>query len=172
MMSASAFSTTLSVAAIAASLTGGLQGCSSERARPETTDLTVSHVFITEPAMGERAAMYLSIVNGGAQDDELTSVSTPAAGSAELHRTVERAGTVSMEPVSSLAVPAGGELLLSPGEYHIMLLELREEFAVGDAVEATLHFSHAGEVVVQAKVLKYADIEKAIDPHEHSLGRK
>ncbi len=90
------------------------------------------------------------------------AASTPVAGVTEIHKTVEQAGTMRMVPVASLPLPAGGELRIAPGGYHIMLLELREDFAPGDSVDVTLRFRDAGDVAARGQVLKYVDIEQAL----------
>lgn len=157
--------TTVAMRAVAAStalLAGAIAGCSSKREPPATTSVEVSGVYISEPALGERAAMYFTVVNHAGEDDELLAVSTPVAGVTEIHRTVEQAGTMRMEPVASLPLPAGGELRIAPGGYHIMLLEMRADFAPGDSVDVTLHFRNAGDVAVRGQVLKYVDIEQAL----------
>ena len=143
-------------------LTTVIAGCTSERPQATPTDIEVSGVFITEPAMGERAAMYFTVVNRADSEDELVAVSTPVAEVAEMHKTVQQGGTVRMEQISSLALPANGELRFAPGGYHIMLLQLNESFTPGDWVDATLHFRVAGEIAIRGEVLKYVDIEKAL----------
>jgi copper(I)-binding protein len=164
MMKECAIEPPLSFVVAASILALGLSACSSERETRTTNPVTVSDVYITEPVMGERAAMYCRVANASADDDSLLSVSTPVADSTELHKTVERSGMVRMEPVSALVAPAGGELRLSPGGYHVMLLDLRQQFAVGDSVELTLHFRDAGDIVVQAEVLRYVDVERLLEP--------
>jgi copper(I)-binding protein len=112
--------------------------------------------------MGERAAMYFTVQNGGDQDDQLLAITTTVAGAAEIHRTFQDGGMVRMEPVASLDVPAGGLLRLAPGGYHVMLLDLQEHLWAGDRFDATLHFRHAGEIAVRARVVELADIEEAL----------
>ncbi|KPK63592.1 MAG: hypothetical protein AMS21_06610 [Gemmatimonas sp. SG8_38_2] len=141
-----------------------IAGCTSDRQQATTTSIEVSQVYVTEPAMGERAALYFTVVNRTANDDELIAVSTPIANVVEIHRTVQQGGSVRMEPVTSLTLPGSGELRFAPGGYHVMLLEILESFTAGDYIDATLHFRYAGEIAVRGEVLKYADIEKALDP--------
>jgi len=143
-----------------------IAGCASERPQATTTDIEVSGVYITEPAMGERAAMYFTVVNRAGTEDELIAVSTPVADVTEMHKTVQQGGTVRMEPVTSVTLPANGELSFAPGGYHVMLLALLEAFAPGDWVDATLHFRVAGEIAIRGEVLKYVDIEKALTGSE------
>ena len=127
------------------------------------SDLEISSVYITEPVMGERTAMYFNVVNHGSVADHLLAVSTPIAGLTEIHRTVADGGMMRMEPVESLRVSPGQELHLAPGGYHVMLLELKEHIGAGDAVEATLGFRRAGEVPVQARVISLPRLESTLD---------
>jgi copper(I)-binding protein len=144
--------------------------CTS-RETPESIDLEVSQVFVTEPVTGERAAMYFSVTNNGSVDDELLAVSTTAAGVAEIHRTEYEGGTMKMAPVDALTVPAGGRVDLAPGGYHVMLLELTGHLFPDDLFNVTLRFRHAGEVVARARVIRYEDLEDVVgtaaerDPH-------
>ena len=55
-----------------------------------------------------------------------------------------------MKQVSSIALPAGEEVKLEPGGYHIMLLGLRNPIESDDQYLITLEFEKAGEVDVQA----------------------
>ncbi len=50
-----------------------------------------------------------------------------------------------------LELPAGEEVSLEPGGYHVMLLELEQPIAEGDTIEVTLTFENAGEVKVEAE---------------------
>ncbi len=144
--------------------------CTS-RETPESIDLEVSQVFVTEPVTGERAAMYFSVTNNGSVDDELLDVSTTAAAVAEIHRTEHEGGTMKMVLVDALTVPAGGRVDLAPGGYHVMLLDLAGHFFPDDHFDVTLRFRHAGEVVVRARVIRYEDVEEFVgsaaerDPH-------
>lgn len=153
----------LALVCLTAALTSG---CASD----ETDDdggLEISRALIAEPVLGERAAMYFTVRNTGDADDALLAVSTPAAGRAELHRTVRVEGAVRMERVANLTVPAGGELRLAPGDYHIMLLDLAEDFSAGDSVPVKLIFQSAGGRDLVATVLHYADLESALNSAGH-----
>jgi copper(I)-binding protein len=136
-----------------------LTSCSA----PErTVDIEVTQVYAAEPVLGERAALYFTVTNGGSSDDELLSVSTPVAGVAEIHRTIKDGDLMKMMPVQRLLVPAGAQLQLLPGGNHVMLLELRRQLSPGDRFDATLHFRSAGEVTVRGLVLSYADLEEKL----------
>lgn len=125
-------------------------------------EMAVSAAVVAEPVLGERAALYFVVSNRGAQDEELTAISTPAAERAEIHRTLDHGSLMVMEPVGSLIIPAGATVRLAPGGHHVMLLNLTRPLAAGDTVQATLHFRVAGELVVAARVVAYSELEKSI----------
>jgi copper(I)-binding protein len=56
-----------------------------------------------------------------------------------------------MREVDSIELPAGEEVSLEPGGFHIMLLELEQPIAEGDTIPVTLTFENAGEVEVDAE---------------------
>lgn len=59
---------------------------------------------------------------------------------------------MTMQPIESLAIPAGGTVELSPGGYHIMLFDLAAPLEVGQKFDITLTFATAGTVVVSVEV--------------------
>ena len=61
-------------------------------------------------------------------------------------------GMMSMQEVAAIEVPAGGEVALEPGGYHVMLLDLAAPLADGETVELTLEFEQAGTVTATAEV--------------------
>ena len=61
-------------------------------------------------------------------------------------------GAMTMQPVDSIELPAGEEVSLEPGGYHIMLLDLVAPLEVGDTFDIVLTFENAGEVTVTAEV--------------------
>ncbi|HEX6755315.1 MAG TPA: copper chaperone PCu(A)C, partial [Mycobacteriales bacterium] len=77
-------------------------------------DITVSGIYLRQPASPGAAAAYLSMRNAGRTDDALVSVYSGAARTATLH-----AGA--MTGAGPIALPAGGTVTLSPGNGHIML---------------------------------------------------
>ena len=91
---------------------------------------------------GENSAIYLLLHNHTAEDDELLSASTDAAGIVELHESRMVAGTDMMEmvPQASVPLPADGEVEFKPGGLHIMLIGLTRDLKVGDEISLTLTF--------------------------------
>ena len=59
-----------------------------------------------------------------------------------------------MPQLDGVEIPAGGELVLEPGGYHVMLIGLTESLLAGDSFEATLTFENAGDVTVTVPVFR------------------
>lgn len=114
----------------------------------------LSNVRVAQPT-GPNAAMYF--VAEGAEADRLIGASTDAATSVHIHETVVgEDGTMGMQPVDGLDLPAGGELILEPGSLHLMLIEA-ERMDVGDSVSVTLTWENAGDITVNAEVVAPGD---------------
>ncbi len=123
------------------------------------------------PGTAKVTAGYVVIVNTGASDDVLTGVSAPSASMAHIHGSATKDGVMSMEPVTSLPVPAGKEVALSPGGYHVMIMGLKSSLKVGDELPLVFSFKRQGNVSITAKVmpLSYggASTDPAKDRHSH-----
>lgn len=101
---------------------------------------------------GVNSAAYMVIRNGGAED-KLISAAGDVAKSIELHTVVDNNGVMQMRPVEGgIPVPAGGQVELKPGGFHVMLVGLNRELKPGDKVMLTLTFEKAGTRQVEAEV--------------------
>jgi copper(I)-binding protein len=94
---------------------------------------------------------------GSDDGDRLVSASTNIAETAELHETTAEDGSMAMQQVDGIEIPAGGEAVLEPGGFHVMLVDVTEELAEGDTVDLTLVFENAGEQAVSAEVVPTGD---------------
>lgn len=129
------------------------------------------------PMEATNGAAYMTIT-GGSSDDELVTaaVGSSIAGKVELHETVAAgasadgsmgattiaasdamstttlAPAMEMRPVDGIEVPAGEDVSLEPGGYHVMLIDLVQPLVVGESFDLTLTFAEAGEQVVTVEV--------------------
>lgn len=65
---------------------------------------------------------------------------------------MDMSGMMSMRQVASIEVPAGGEVVLEPGGYHVMLIGLSAPLVVGESFPLALEFEKAGTITVTAEV--------------------
>lgn len=139
--------------------------------------LTIANPWArTSPMDTTYGAVYLELTS--ADGDQLVgaSVSADVAGMVEIHETVpaDEAGSgatmgsdttvpgsdttvagmgeMTMQPIDALELPAGETVVLEPGGYHIMLIDLVAPLETGQEIEVTLTFENAGERTISVPV--------------------
>jgi copper(I)-binding protein len=119
-------------------------------------DLTIGHPWSRATLPGAKvAAGYLTVKNAGSAPDRLISVTADIAGKGEIHEMTVKDGVMTMRPLADgLEVPAGGEVKLEPGSYHIMFVGLKAPAVEGVKFPGTLTFEKAGTVKVEFTVDK------------------
>ncbi|MYW44621.1 copper chaperone PCu(A)C [Streptomyces sp. SID161] len=127
-----------------------LTGCSGSGSKPAagTAELSVSSSYMPQPVSADMAAGFLTITNDGGTDDELTSVSSDAAGQVTMHSTVGGA----MTQKSSFPIPAHGRLVFKSGGNHLMFENLKRAPKQGQTVAVQLTFAKSGPVTVEMPV--------------------
>lgn len=124
-----------------------LTGCggSDSGSAPE---LSVSGAYMPRPVSATMAAGFLTVSNDGGTADELTSVTSRAAGQVTVHETVDGV----MREVDRLTIPAHGRLVLESGGSHLMFDRLRQRPEEGGTVSVELRFAHSDPVTVDIPV--------------------
>lgn len=100
------------------------------------------------------SAAYLVLRNAGSADDAIVAVETEVADTAELHTVSMAEGVMRMRAVDSVPLTAGGDAVLEPGGYHIMLIGIRRPLAEGDSVPLMLRLRSGDSIRVMAPVLR------------------
>jgi copper(I)-binding protein len=113
-------------------------------------------------ASATSGAIYATITDHGAPDT-LLSVTTPVAGMAQVHQTIQNGDVMEMRPVDGLTVSADKPVTLAPGGYHIMLMGLKRPLVKGDSFPVTLRFAKAGSIEVIATVQSAGASAPAMD---------
>jgi copper(I)-binding protein len=101
---------------------------------------------------GPTGVVYMTIRNSGSTPDRLLSTQSPVASGSELHTSLDSYGVISMRPLASLDIPAGGTVTLKPGGSHIMLVGLKRDLRLDDSFDVVLRFERAGALTVQSHV--------------------
>ena len=150
---------------LCAGLALALAGLGPAAAAAEETNLSVSGAWISPPPPGvEVAAAYLELHNRSAGAATLVQVTSPRCKSVEFHRSVVRNGVASMSRQDSVTIPAGADLNLIPGDYHLMLFRPSPPLQPGESVPLTFEFSD-GTVLNAAAMVRRP--EAADDAHVH-----
>jgi len=105
------------------------------------------------PSGAKTGAVYMTIDNKSSIADRLTGVSSEVAKKLQIHETKMENGIMKMREISGgLPVPAGGSVVLKPGGYHVMLIDLNKPLKAGEAFPVTLVFEKAGKVSITVSV--------------------
>ena len=113
-----------------------VSGC----ARPEQ-ELRVSDGWVRlSPPNSMMTAGYGTLSNTGEKMLVLKSFSSPQFGDVTLHYTEEVNGTATMREARSHSLAPGESLELSPGGYHLMLMQRKKPTPEGSDVEVTFEF--------------------------------
>ncbi|CDN54208.1 Secreted protein containing DUF461 [Neorhizobium galegae bv. officinalis bv. officinalis str. HAMBI 1141] len=117
-------------------------------------DLEVTGAFTKAMLPGQPVGGgYFTIKNNGKSDDMLTSVSSPVAGTVEMHEMAMQGEVMKMRKLDTgIAIPAGKTVELTPGGLHLMFIKVKEPFKQGGKVPVTLTFEKTGKVDITLPV--------------------
>jgi hypothetical protein len=139
-----------------------------ERGSASLGQLEVSDAFVRAAPAGDVSALYFTVKNGGSTADALVGARVEIAGATEVHEMVTEGSQSMMRPVERIDVPAGGEAVLEPGGYHVMLMNLKEELREGERIEVVLELEQAGSVTLEVPVLPFTS--EAGDENDMDMG--
>lgn len=125
------------------------------------------------PPRAVAAGAFLTITNTGSAADTLVAVASPVAGIGEVHEMKVEDGVMTMRPLEDgLAIPAGGTVVLEPGGYHIMLMDLKAPLVKGEDIDVTLTFEKAGSVETTLHVAPIGapGPDGSAGGHDHDMG--
>ena len=115
-------------------------------------DIEVHQAWVRPTAQGENAAVYFSIHNHTASDDELVSISSPSADVIEIHESKMENDVMRMNMLTSLPIAADEEIIFTPGGLHIMLVDIKEEFVLGAHIGLILNFKKHEDIIVEVHI--------------------
>jgi hypothetical protein len=124
----------------------------------DAAGLSIYQAIVVEPVLDDVAALYLTIRNGGAEEDTLLAVLTGSAGRAEIHDQVPNGEMMHMRSREYVVVPANGVVVFAPGGLHVMLMELVRPVAAGDTLVVDFHFASGSTRTARVPVVTYGDL--------------
>jgi periplasmic copper chaperone A len=115
--------------------------------------VTVAHPWArATPGGAKVGGAFLEMKAAKGHADRLVAARSPVAGSVELHNHIMEGGIARMRRVDAIRLAAGTSVVLKPGGYHVMLMDLNQPLKEGDLLKMTLVFEKAGEIEVEATV--------------------
>jgi periplasmic copper chaperone A len=100
-------------------------------------DVTVTQPWVRGTVAPQKTTGAFMVLRS-TSDAKLISASSPSAKQVEVHEMVMVNNVMRMRPIPELALPAGKEVALKPGGYHIMLMGIAHQLKQGDVVPITL----------------------------------
>ena len=105
------------------------------------------------PPSARTGGGFMTITNKGTAADRLVSARSSASEKVEIHEMRMDGNVMRMrELAKGLEIPPGATVMLKPGSYHIMFMELKAPFAKDAKVPMTLVFEKAGSIDIQLDV--------------------
>jgi copper(I)-binding protein len=119
----------------------------------------------TVPGQGGTGAfMTITSKDGG----KLVGAASAIAGVVELHEMAMDNNVMKMRAIPALELPAGREVQLKPGGYHVMLLDLKRPLKVGEKVQIELRLeTRDGKRVTQPVEVEVRSTAPGQDVHKH-----
>ena len=119
----------------------------------------------TVPGQGGTGAFMTLVAKDGGK---LIGAASPVAGVVELHEMAMENNVMKMRAIPSLELPAGREVQLKPGGYHVMLLDLKRPLKVGEKVQIELRLeTRDGKRVTQPVEVEVRSTAPGQDAHKH-----
>ena len=123
----------------------------------------IEGAWVRPSVQGQRASGgYMKLTSDA--DVTLVGVSSPAAGSAEVHEMKMDGEVMRMRAVPGLRLPAGKSVELKPGGLHLMLMDLKAPL-VNSSVPLTLVFRDANGRETRQDIV--APVRASASAHAH-----
>ena len=118
-------------------------------------DLEIVHpVARATPPGAPVSGGYLTIRNTGDEADRLVGGTASFAGKVEIHEMAMDGDVMKMRKLADgLEIPPGGEVMLKPGGYHVMFMQMKGNLEADTSEKVTLRFEKAGEIEVDFNVV-------------------
>ena len=128
-------------------------------------DLTIHNPTIrATPPNAPVSGGYMKIVNSGTSADRLIGGSVSFAGKVEIHEMTMDNDIMKMRKLAQgLEIPAGGEVILKRGGFHVMFMKMSEQMKTGEVRKVKLMFQNAGEVEIMFEVKPITSKHKKMD---------
>jgi periplasmic copper chaperone A len=161
----------LALAALTLTAACGSDDSGSSRGGSDDGAVSVSDVWVREPAEGAPAtAAYGVITNDTDHTVTLVGASSPVSDDVQLHETLMADdGAMSMQArEGGFPIESGDSFTLEPGGAHVMLLDV-DPANITDPVEITFQFDGADPVTASATVqpLDEAEVMDEMDDMDH-----
>ncbi|MBF0454145.1 MAG: copper chaperone PCu(A)C [Magnetococcales bacterium] len=117
-------------------------------------------------------AAYMTIKNTGTIGKTIIGAHSPQFAKVEFHETLLRNGMASMVARQSLVIDSGGQVILAPGGYHMMLIAPQRMIRPGDQIDIILTFSDGSALPIAVDVKKGNGKTMDHSTMNHTMGQQ
>jgi copper(I)-binding protein len=128
-------------------------------------DVTAAWARPAVPGQSGTGAFMTIVSRDGAR---LLGAASPVAGVAEIHEMALENNVMRMRAVAAVDLPAGREVQLKPGGYHVMLMDLQRPLQAGDRVRIELRL----ETKDGRRITQPVDVEVRTSPPDRGAAGK
>lgn len=114
--------------------------------------VTVEQAWVRATVPGQSVAAAYMKIHSSERGAALVSVQTPVAQSAEIHAMSMSGGVMKMRPLTRLELPGDRAVELTPGGYHLMLMNVAKPLKEGEQVPLTLTIERQDKTRLQIEV--------------------
>ena len=130
--------------------------------------LTFDEAWIAEAPPSSRVMVaYMKINNSGDQIAKIVSASSESYKRITFHQTQNENDMAKMKHMSTLTIPAKGQLVLKAGSHHIMLFNPVKRLKAGDQVTLNLKLENGDTVNLIVPVQKQQMKQMDHNSHMH-----
>lgn len=104
--------------------------------------VTVSDPWVRATVPQQKATGLFMHIDA-AQDVKLVAGQSPVAGVVEIHEMVMENDVMKMREIPALDLPAGEQVKLTPGGFHLMMMDLKQPITAGKTLNFTLTLEDA-----------------------------
>ncbi len=116
-------------------------------------NISVEQAYVRQmPPTQSITAAFLVIKNATDFDRAVVSAESDIADKVEMHTHLHENGVMKMRQVDKIEIPAGGQTILKPGGFHLMLIGLKRPLDLGQMVEINFNLDDGGRMQFQAAV--------------------
>lgn len=113
----------------------------------QASSLQSDGVWFRESVPGsENGAGFGTLRNLSDEDIVIVAGYSDISADVELHRHAHRDDQMFMEQIEALTVPAGESVILQPGGYHLMLMQLKQPLVPGEEHQLTLRLDNGERI--------------------------
>lgn len=120
-------------------------------AAPAWSQVTVDQPWVRGTVAAQKVTGAFMTLTA-AKNSRLVAVSSPVAGAVEVHEMKMVDDVMRMRQIPALELPASKPVALTPGGYHLMLFQLKQQLKDGDKVPLVLEVEDAAKVRSTIKV--------------------